>query len=55
MSLYADLRVQMALKQRFAYIFETENKYPGAPNVVLNTVDKTTSFDLGGKPLPQLK
>ena len=49
MSLYANLRVQTALKQRFAYIFETENKYPGAPNVVLNTVDKTTGFDLGGK------
>lgn len=31
--IYAHKRVIDALKERFAYVFETENKYPGAPGV----------------------
>ncbi len=31
--IYAHNRVLINLKQRFDYIFETENKYPGAPSV----------------------
>lgn len=31
--LYAHKRVFRALESRFEYIFQTENKYPGAPNV----------------------
>ncbi|MFD1061757.1 MBL fold metallo-hydrolase [Winogradskyella litorisediminis] len=37
--IYAHKRVVKALKRVFAYIFETENKYPGAPNVEVNQVD----------------
>ena len=49
LNLYADIQVQKALRQRFAYIFETENKYQGAPTVNLNTLHKDQPFDLGGK------
>ena len=49
LELYADAHVQNALRQRFAYIFETENKYPGAPTVNLNTLHKDEPFELGGK------
>jgi phosphoribosyl 1,2-cyclic phosphate phosphodiesterase len=34
---YADLRVQAALKREFYYIFE-ENKYPGIPQLNLHTI-----------------
>ncbi|QNK77657.1 MBL fold metallo-hydrolase [Winogradskyella sp. PAMC22761] len=37
--LYAHQRVFKALEQRFDYIFTTENKYPGAPNVIKNVVE----------------
>jgi len=33
MPIYAHKRVIANLEERFAYIFETENKYPGAPRV----------------------
>ena len=55
LNLYADIQVQKALRQRFAYIFETENKYPGAPTVNLNTLHKDQPFDLGRKKLFLLK
>ncbi len=44
--IYANKRVIDDLKQRFAYIFRTENKYPSAPSVVINEVIDT-SFKLG--------
>ena len=37
--IYAHKRVIGELKRRFDYIFKTENKYPGAPNVVINEVE----------------
>ncbi|MDA0176689.1 MBL fold metallo-hydrolase [Mesoflavibacter profundi] len=43
--IYAHKRVVDQLKQRFAYIFETENKYPGAPNLEVNLV-KNQPFKL---------
>ncbi len=46
---YAEDRVFSALKHRFAYIFETVNKYPGAPAIIENVIDKNTVFTLGGK------
>jgi len=49
MPFYAHKRVFKALHQRFAYIFETENKYPGAPTITEVQIDKTTPFMLGGK------
>jgi len=36
--IYAHKRVLDSLKKRFDYIFESENKYPGAPNVVVNEI-----------------
>jgi len=36
--IYAHKRVIGALKKRFDYIFVSENKYPGAPNVIENEI-----------------
>jgi phosphoribosyl 1,2-cyclic phosphate phosphodiesterase len=47
MNVYADSRVMASLEQRYAYIFETENRYPGAAQVIPNILDKTT-FELRG-------
>lgn len=46
---YAYQRVFDALHQRFEYIFEIENKYPGAPTIEEVVIDKDTSFVIGGK------
>ena len=45
--LYAHERVFKALKNRFDYIFQTENKYPGAPDVNVHVIENTPFF-LGG-------
>ncbi len=45
--LYGHQRVFESLKQRYAYIFETKNKYPGAPTVVLNEVTNNMPFTVG--------
>ncbi len=37
--IYAHKRVVEQLKQRFAYIFATENKYPGVPNLAINEIE----------------
>ncbi len=42
---YADLRVQAALKREFYYIFE-ENKYPGIPQLTLHTIG-SEPFNIG--------
>ena len=42
--LYAHKRVFDSLKQRYAYIFETVNKYPGAPTLALNTIVNDVPF-----------
>ena len=41
--IYAHQRVLSNLKNRFDYIFETENKYPGAPSVLVNEVINNVS------------
>lgn len=46
---YAEARVFNALHQRFAYIFETENKYPGAPTIAEHEVNLNEPFELAGK------
>jgi len=43
--IYAHKRVLKELKIRFNYIFETKNKYPGAPAVIENRI-KNKSFKL---------
>lgn len=44
---YAHERVIRSLKQRFDYIFEEENRYPGAPAVQVKTIDGGQSFAVG--------
>ncbi|WNH10220.1 MBL fold metallo-hydrolase [Thalassobellus suaedae] len=43
--IYAHKRVLKSLRKRFDYVFETENKYPGAPTVVINRI-KNKPFQL---------
>ncbi len=45
---YAHKRVFEALHDRFAYIFATENKYPGAPAIEEIEINKNDTFKLGG-------
>ena len=47
--IYAHQRVLENLKKRFDYIFETVNKYPGAPTVSPIEVVNNQPFILGGK------
>ena len=47
MPIYAQKRVLDNLKVRFAYIFETENRYAGAPKLQENLIDGK-SFQLHG-------
>ena len=44
--IYAHERVLNNLKKRFDYIFETENKYPGAPSVVAIEVKENENFEV---------
>jgi len=46
---YAQKRVFESLHQRFAYIFETENKYPGAPTIDEIEISKSEVFQIKGK------
>jgi len=47
--IYAHQRVITSLKKRFDYIFADENRYPGAPCVAANEIEKDRPFILGGK------
>lgn len=47
--IYAHERVIQNLKKRFDYVFETVNKYPGAPSVSTHQVVKNQSFVIGSK------
>ncbi|MFD0962721.1 MBL fold metallo-hydrolase [Pseudofulvibacter geojedonensis] len=42
--LYGEANVFQSLQQRFAYIFETQNRYPGAPTVAMNTINENEKF-----------
>lgn len=44
--IFAHERVLNNLSRRFDYIFETENKYPGAPSVVSNIVENNQTFTI---------
>jgi phosphoribosyl 1,2-cyclic phosphate phosphodiesterase len=46
LSVYAEERVLEAIKQMLPYAFE-QNKYPGVPDINLNTID-TSSFHING-------
>ncbi|WP_395064373.1 MBL fold metallo-hydrolase [Flavobacterium sp.] len=45
--IYAHKRVLENLKRRFDYIFETKNRYPGAPSVNAIEVVNNNSFSIG--------
>lgn len=47
--IYAHQRVVDNLKKRFDYIFEIENRYPGAPSVSVCEVKNNISFEVGDK------
>ncbi|MGL2986750.1 MBL fold metallo-hydrolase [Flavobacterium sp. RSSA_27] len=49
MPIYAHQRVIENLIKRFDYVFETENRYPGAPSVKTIEVINNQPFVLGGK------
>lgn len=46
---FAHRRVLENLTKRFDYIFENENKYPGAPSVQMNEVANGKSFEISNK------
>lgn len=54
---YAQPRVVSELKKRFEYIFETENRYPGAPSVNIFEINELEPFKIKNKtiiPIPIL-
>lgn len=46
---YAHSRVISNLKKRFDYVFETENRYPGAPSVAAIEIKNNTPFTIKDK------
>lgn len=46
--IFAHQRVVDSLRKRFDYIFTEANRYPGAPAVEVNIVEKDRPFALGG-------
>ena len=48
---YAHKRVLDNLKKRFDYVFETEDRYPGAPSVIPVEVKNNAPFSINGKPI----
>jgi phosphoribosyl 1,2-cyclic phosphate phosphodiesterase len=46
---FAHSRVIQNLKKRFDYVFETVNKYPGAPSVITQEVVNNVPFAIGNK------
>lgn len=49
MPIYAHKRVIENLEKRFDYIFETENRYPGAPSVKTIEIQNYHPFPIGDK------
>jgi phosphoribosyl 1,2-cyclic phosphate phosphodiesterase len=49
MPIYSHTRVIENLKKRFDYIFETENRYPGAPSVKTIEIHNNLPFQIGDK------
>lgn len=49
MPVYAHQRVIGNLEERFGYIFEKENRYPGAPSVITHEIRNDAPFEIGNK------
>ncbi len=45
--IYLHKRVLKSLEKRYDYIFETENRYPGAPELDVNIISHKQNFKLG--------
>ncbi|HFX17625.1 MAG TPA: MBL fold metallo-hydrolase [Flavobacteriales bacterium] len=54
MPIYGLPRVINDLKRRFEYIFTTENRYPGAPEVAVHLLEPHQKIVLGGKTVEAL-
>lgn len=55
LDVYMDQRVEQSLKTRFGYIFQEEDRYPGAPELRLHRVEKDRDFSLGGKQITPIQ
>ena len=44
--IYLHERVLNSLEERFAYIFNTKKRYPGAPDFEINLIDKNQDFEI---------
>jgi phosphoribosyl 1,2-cyclic phosphate phosphodiesterase len=53
--IFAQERVIKNLEKRFDYIFETENRYPGAPTVQINEIIDSVPFTLKDKTIIPIK
>jgi len=53
--IYLDQRTLESLQKRFYYIFETENRYPGAPDVETFVVSENQNFTIGNKKVIPIK
>ncbi|MDC6405810.1 MULTISPECIES: MBL fold metallo-hydrolase [Maribacter] len=47
--IFAHKRVVKSLKRRFDYIFQDKDRYPGAPSVAINLVEKDADFEIGDR------
>jgi phosphoribosyl 1,2-cyclic phosphate phosphodiesterase len=47
--IFAHNRVIQNLRRRFDYVFEVDNRYPGAPSVIPNEIKENEAFPLGNK------
>ena len=47
--IFAHNRVIQNLRRRFDYVFEVDNRYPGAPSVIPNEIKEDLAFPLGNK------
>jgi phosphoribosyl 1,2-cyclic phosphate phosphodiesterase len=52
---YAERNVFKALHQRFGYIFETQNKYPGAPTIDEIEINENSNFVIGEKSVTAIR
>jgi phosphoribosyl 1,2-cyclic phosphate phosphodiesterase len=44
--IYLHKRVLTSLKERYAYIFDSKKRYPGAPEFEINLIDKDSNFKI---------
>lgn len=54
MPVFAQNRVVESLKRRFDYIFETTNRYPGAPSIEIHEIEAYFDFTVDNKTIKPL-